>query len=220
MVQWAPGVRSVDVWEKPRQQRHWDSPSFCGFDGQLKCCTLFVHGFVQCCFWYAWKVWLKGEILCVLIYYHNYYNYYKLHVIINCSRIVFSYDHFTLSIHIFRKNYFRLIMLDWIDPSMKCHVWKMEKKSFLLFCCPVSQILIASAFVNSKRGACDRFQMIFMSVPREFKRAVPAQQNQPDLIGWDWKKVQIAPTLIDGCNNGWFPTLYSASWLSIDFRLF
>ena len=104
-------------------------------------------------------------------------------------------------------------MLDWIDPSMKCHVWKMEKKSFLLFCCPVSQILIASAFVNSKRGACDRFQMIFMSVPREFKRAVPAQQNQPDLIGWDWKKVQIAPTLIDGCNNGWFPTLYSASWL-------
>ena len=91
------------------------------------------------------------------------------------------------------------------------------KKSFLLFCCPVSQILIASAFVNSKRGACDRFQMIFMSVPREFKRAVPAQQNQPDLIGWDWKKVQIAPTLIDGCNNGWFPTLYSASWLSIDF---
>ena len=99
--------------------------------------------------------------------------------------------------------------------------WKMEeKKSFLSFCCPVSQILIASAFVNSKRGACDRFQMIFMSVPQEFKRAVPAQQNQPDLIGWDWKKVQIAPTLIDGCNNGWFPTLYSASWLSIDFRHF
>ena len=75
----------------------------------------------------------------------------------------------------------------------------------------MSQILIASAFVNSERGACDRFQMIFMSVPREFKRAVPAQQNQPDLIGWDWKKVQIAPTLIDGCNNGWFPTLYATS---------
>ena len=89
----------------------------------------------------------------------------------------------------------------------------MEKNHFYYFVCPVSQILIASAFVNSERGARDRFQMIFMSVPREFKRAVPAQQNQPDLIGWDWKKVQIAPTLIDGCNYDLSPTLYAASWL-------
>ena len=101
----------------------------------------------------------------------------------------------------------------WLNWPLLVPCLKNGEKSFLLLCCPVSQILISSAFVNSERGARDRFQMIFMSVPREFKRAVPAQQNQPDLIGWDWKKVQIAPTLIAGCNYDWSPTLYAASWL-------